>query len=299
MAWAVLTAALGIALICRARAGNDEPRSWRISREPRGRAAIADRRRRIQLLETTTYSTRRDRERGQPPHTAGPSSTRGFSSQNSITGAGCRAETASQDHGHHTEGLALATASATHTASPDPTPAAAPATAVHNHTPTRWSLPALCACVRARFAPASHARRSSGGLRGDAVGSGSGSRSVAARRTMREARPEGSTAAASASGLAVIRREKTSSRERMSVCGSSTGGGRVGGEGGGPPVRESEDEEVCVLCLCPYEEGDLIRHLPCRHHYHAGCVDTWLEGGPSHTCPLCKADPFAAPPSSV
>ncbi|GJP45683.1 hypothetical protein CLOM_g5039 [Closterium sp. NIES-68] len=50
---------------------------------------------------------------------------------------------------------------------------------------------------------------------------------------------------------------------------------------------EAEDAECCV-CLVRYEDGCVLRELPCAHHFHAACIDKWLKSHP--TCPLCKRD---------
>ncbi|KAH7277734.1 hypothetical protein KP509_38G004700 [Ceratopteris richardii] len=43
----------------------------------------------------------------------------------------------------------------------------------------------------------------------------------------------------------------------------------------------------CAICLCEFEEEDVLRLLPsCGHAFHTECIDTWLF---SHsTCPLCR-----------
>ncbi|KAG6399720.1 hypothetical protein SASPL_141201 [Salvia splendens] len=43
----------------------------------------------------------------------------------------------------------------------------------------------------------------------------------------------------------------------------------------------------CSVCLSPFEEGDEVRKLKCKHTFHKGCVDTWLQQD-SATCPLCR-----------
>ncbi|CAN4096824.1 unnamed protein product [Withania somnifera] len=50
-------------------------------------------------------------------------------------------------------------------------------------------------------------------------------------------------------------------------------------------VLPPEDAECCI-CLCSYEDGIELRELPCRHHFHAACIDKWLYINAS--CPLCK-----------
>ena len=33
----------------------------------------------------------------------------------------------------------------------------------------------------------------------------------------------------------------------------------------------------CVVCMSDFEEQQLLRVLPCSHHFHAKCVDKWLK----------------------
>lgn len=47
--------------------------------------------------------------------------------------------------------------------------------------------------------------------------------------------------------------------------------------------------ESCSVCLAELEEGDLLRVLPCSHHFHQECIDHWLLHS-STACPACKRD---------
>ena len=33
----------------------------------------------------------------------------------------------------------------------------------------------------------------------------------------------------------------------------------------------------CVVCLGDFESRQLLRALPCKHEFHARCVDKWLK----------------------
>ncbi|XP_063432867.1 uncharacterized protein LOC134714992 isoform X1 [Mytilus trossulus] len=48
------------------------------------------------------------------------------------------------------------------------------------------------------------------------------------------------------------------------------------------------DQTNCVVCMCDFENRQLLRVLPCSHEFHAKCVDKWLKT--NRTCPICRAD---------
>ena len=45
----------------------------------------------------------------------------------------------------------------------------------------------------------------------------------------------------------------------------------------------------CPVCTCEFEDGDIVRKLPCSHAFHQECIDTWFEQ--STTCPNCVTEP--------
>jgi len=42
----------------------------------------------------------------------------------------------------------------------------------------------------------------------------------------------------------------------------------------------------CAVCQAALEKFDKVRLLPCRHAFHVGCIDPWLER--SVCCPTCR-----------
>ncbi|KAL4576329.1 hypothetical protein LXL04_012421 [Taraxacum kok-saghyz] len=61
-------------------------------------------------------------------------------------------------------------------------------------------------------------------------------------------------------------------------------------------TKECDDDAMCSICLCEFEENEELRTLPeCSHSFHVPCIDMWLF---SHsTCPVCRAD--AVPSSQI
>lgn len=51
---------------------------------------------------------------------------------------------------------------------------------------------------------------------------------------------------------------------------------------------DSLEDASCVICLCEYENDEVVRFLPCKHHFHKHCVDIWLRM--DKACCLCKQD---------
>ena len=58
------------------------------------------------------------------------------------------------------------------------------------------------------------------------------------------------------------------------------------------PINPSSGGDVCVICMCNYEPGDTLLHLPCAHAFHDACGSKWL--GYSKKCPVCKREVQAA-----
>lgn len=52
----------------------------------------------------------------------------------------------------------------------------------------------------------------------------------------------------------------------------------------------------CAVCLSEYVSGDILRRLPCGHHFHGCCADKWLVR--NKKCPLCNGA-IDAPPLTM
>lgn len=53
-----------------------------------------------------------------------------------------------------------------------------------------------------------------------------------------------------------------------------------------PLVKVAEGGLDCAICLAELEVGEEAKQMPCKHHYHAGCIDKWL--GIQGSCPVCR-----------
>ncbi|PFH38595.1 zinc finger, C3HC4 type (RING finger) domain-containing protein [Besnoitia besnoiti] len=54
--------------------------------------------------------------------------------------------------------------------------------------------------------------------------------------------------------------------------------------GGRDRTSGVDDANICAICLCEFQENDLIRRLPCQHFFHSACIARWLRSHAS--CPL-------------
>ncbi|GMI77107.1 hypothetical protein like AT1G71980 [Hibiscus trionum] len=54
-------------------------------------------------------------------------------------------------------------------------------------------------------------------------------------------------------------------------------------------LEDNCTSRTCAICLEDYTVGEKVRILPCRHKFHAYCVDSWLTTWRTF-CPVCKRD---------
>ena len=48
-------------------------------------------------------------------------------------------------------------------------------------------------------------------------------------------------------------------------------------------------DQQCYICWDRYARGDFVRKLPCKHNFHAHCIDPWLSER-IKTCPTCRKE---------
>eukprot|EP00966_Prymnesium_polylepis_P139654 3226934-Prymnesium_polylepis.1 len=123
--------------------------------------------------------------------------------------------------------------------------------------------------------------------------------------------------AAAAVGCAAGGSSSSASAADASAAGGGAGPMAAGGgDGEGvemkPPVNPASDAakgaaaeeegELCSVCLCDYDDADLLIRLPCGHLFHEACVERWLRQDSS--CPHCRYNLLpasrqpSAPPTS-
>mmetsp|Transcript_35515 Transcript_35515/g.47674 ORF Transcript_35515/g.47674 Transcript_35515/m.47674 type:complete len:255 (+) Transcript_35515:64-828(+) len=57
--------------------------------------------------------------------------------------------------------------------------------------------------------------------------------------------------------------------------------------------NNSYNENICAICICDFEEGDIVTHgVNCGHVFHKECVLEWL--GKHNECPTCRRDMIRA-----
>ncbi|KAG6396567.1 hypothetical protein SASPL_142719 [Salvia splendens] len=53
-----------------------------------------------------------------------------------------------------------------------------------------------------------------------------------------------------------------------------------------PSVEVASGGEQCAICLEGWEEGEKAKEMPCKHRFHGGCIERWLNV--SGSCPVCR-----------
>ncbi|KAI4291521.1 hypothetical protein PAPHI01_0795 [Pancytospora philotis] len=48
----------------------------------------------------------------------------------------------------------------------------------------------------------------------------------------------------------------------------------------------SDGNYICIICFDSYAPGNRVVFLPCRHHFHIGCICVWFRT--QKMCPLCR-----------
>ena len=56
----------------------------------------------------------------------------------------------------------------------------------------------------------------------------------------------------------------------------------------------ADEVPQCSVCIGDFEEGEMLRRLPCLHVYHQSCIDQWMTQ--HNTCPNCRWALYSPPP---
>jgi len=52
------------------------------------------------------------------------------------------------------------------------------------------------------------------------------------------------------------------------------------------PERQQDNEDVCAICLGPFNQRSKVHRLLCFHKFHRHCIFLWIKKHP--TCPICR-----------
>ena len=52
-------------------------------------------------------------------------------------------------------------------------------------------------------------------------------------------------------------------------------------------IAHYQGDEDCSICLSALSSGGPVAQTPCKHHFHAACIDGWLDRG-EIDCPICR-----------
>ncbi|KAE8735823.1 putative Ribosomal protein L34e superfamily protein [Hibiscus syriacus] len=61
-----------------------------------------------------------------------------------------------------------------------------------------------------------------------------------------------------------------------------------------PKIKVRESGRDCSICLEEFEVDGEGREMPCKHVFHSGCIEKWLQIHGS--CPVCR---FLMPAETV
>jgi len=55
------------------------------------------------------------------------------------------------------------------------------------------------------------------------------------------------------------------------------------------PPNNTDEENLCSICLERFEINETLRRYPCSHLFHQTCSDRWLKE--NNVCPICRKPP--------